>query len=86
MYFLAHHLLDVLTGALTAYFAIVGLEHLFCDRETGCTMDWWVPLAGHLMLLAAVILTRWMFNWKVFGAGIIRVDDGNEDDKGRKKK
>ena len=78
MYFLAHHLLDVLTGAVTAYMMIVGLDQLFCSG--GCQMEWWVPLAGHLMLLLTVVSTRWMFNWSVFGAGSIRVEDGDKDD------
>ncbi|CAJ1945571.1 unnamed protein product [Cylindrotheca closterium] len=81
MYWMAHHMLDVLMGVLLAYLPCAILAGIFCNYDTGsCQMEWWVPLVGHFMLLLMVISTRLIFNSSVFGSGTLQTDDRDEND------
>lgn len=74
LYFLAHHLGDVLVGVFTSFLACGLFQQLMCDNGT-CSIDWMSPLLAHGSLISVVILTRFLCTKEdVFGAGTVKDD------------
>ena len=74
VYWLAHHVGDVFMGVITSLSACWVLEQTLCTNGTCHDIDHFTPLIVHGILLAIVILTRYLNKRDVFNDGTIKVE------------